>query len=294
MTHSLFVQDYEIGVRGRLFKRATNKDEWQKDIPDLPAFTKALRAKSRIDIFDFLERPAPSPVKHAAYWEWESFAVLPISSYAHWYGKQINEGTRRAIRRAAQAGVEVRTVPFDDELVAGICGIYNESPVRQGRRFPHYRKPFEQVKKENATYPDKAEFLGAYYKGELVGFLKLVCMETYAVPMQILSLISHRDKKVTNALLGKGVELCAQKGLANLYYYRWQEESGLGEFKRRNGFERVDLRRYYVPVSIAGSLALKWKLHRELHEVIPARVAGPLKQMRARVLAAGRGSLFPR
>ena len=39
----------------------------------------------------------------------------------------------------------------------GISNVYNETPIRQGRKFWHYGKSFDQVKAANATYLDRSE-----------------------------------------------------------------------------------------------------------------------------------------
>ena len=106
---------------------------------------------------------------------------------------------------------DCHAVNFDDQLVRGISDIYNETPIRQGRKFWHYGKSFEQVKAENATYPDRSEFIGAFFNGELIGFIKFVMVNNVARIMQIVSLEAHTDKRPTNALLAKAVEIAARK-----------------------------------------------------------------------------------
>ena len=68
--------------------------------------------------------------------------------------------------------------------------------------------------------------------------------------VQILSMIKHYDKRPANALIAKAVEICAQKEVSHMIYYNYiynDPKSSLTEFKRRNGFEKVLLPRYYVP-----------------------------------------------
>ena len=95
--------------------------------------------------------------------------------------------TKKCTSRSQRRGVEVRPVAFDDELVAGICTIYNESPVRQGRKFWHYGKPPTRVKEENSSYLDRSIFVGAYLGTELIGFVKFVQVGRVARVMQIPS-----------------------------------------------------------------------------------------------------------
>ena len=74
--------------------------------------------------------------------------------------------------------LSLREVPFDDVLVKGIWEIYNETPVRQGREFPHYGKDLETVHREEATFLDRSVFIGAFLQERLIGFVKLVADET--------------------------------------------------------------------------------------------------------------------
>ena len=96
-----------------------------------------------------------------------------------WWEKLPQEA-RKNTRRAAKRGVEVKVVPFDDELARGIHKICNETPVRQGRPFWHYGKDFETVKREHATYLERSEFIGAYFENELIGFIKMVYVDRLA------------------------------------------------------------------------------------------------------------------
>jgi hypothetical protein len=162
--------------------------------------------------------------------------------------------------------------------------IYNETPFRQGRKFWHYGKDFATVKAENGTYAERSEFIGAYVGTELIGFLKMVYVGKVANIMQILSKVSHQDKKPMNALIAKAVEICGEKGMSHLlyrkYFYHKNRPDALTEFKRRNGFEQVLVPRYFVALTAKGRLALKLKLHHGLKEKIPEGVMGMLIDLR--------------
>ena len=51
-------------------------------------------------------------------------------------------------------------------------------------------------------------FLGAYYENELVGFIRLIYVGKEASIIQVLSKMKHYDKRPTNALISKAVEIC--------------------------------------------------------------------------------------
>ena len=80
--------------------------------------------------------------------------------------------------------------------------------------------------------------------------------------MHIVSLLECREKAPTNALVVQAVRSCADRGISYLVYskfaYGKKQTSSLSDFKERNGFKRVDVPRYYVPLTRWGSLALPW------------------------------------
>ena len=100
--------------------------------------------------------------------------MLPISTYEHWLQQQIPAATRRNIRASEKRGVTVRVCRYDEDYVKGISSIYNEAPVRAGRRFWHFGKDLESVRIENGTYAARSTFLAAYRGEEMVGYLKMV------------------------------------------------------------------------------------------------------------------------
>jgi hypothetical protein len=245
------------------------RDEYYEFIGDPRAFVEALKAsEAQADTFTFIQE-VPNPVpKYDFYQEWDRAAVLPLSTFDCWWKKQINDKTRNMVRKAQKTGVQVRLAEFDDTLVQGIHRIYNESPVRQGRPFRHYGKDLETIRCEHATFLDRSEFVGAYCSGELIGFAKVVYGNGVANLMNIISLISHRDKAPTNALVAKSVELCTNRTIPFLQYGTGNSGS-IGEFKRHHGFEERLIPRYFVALNIKGALGLKLKLHKSLSDRIP-------------------------
>ena len=219
--------------------------------------------------------------------EWESIAALPIKTYDYWLSTQVDSNTRRGIKKAEKKGVEVKTANFDDEFVKGITNIFNETPVRQGKPFWHYRKDFETVKKEMSDRLEKATFIGAYYNNDLIGFIKLLNAGRYADMVEILSKVEHWDKSPNNALIAKAVEICAEKWIPYLVYALWPRGS-LGEFKRRNGFEKIDLPRYYIPLTVRGQIFLKLQVHHGITGIIPEKLKVRLINLRRKWYASKR------
>ena len=169
--------------------------------------------------------------------------------------------------------------PDTYQFVRGMTAIFNETPIRQGRRFWHYGKDFETVKKQFSRFLYREELLGAYYHDELVGFVMLGKTPAFADLGQIISKVEHRDKAVTNALIAKAVEVCCERGIGHLVYAFWTDDS-LGEFKRQSGFREVKLPRYYVPLTLKGRMALRAGAHRGLKELLPTALTSSLKRAR--------------
>jgi Acetyltransferase (GNAT) domain len=272
----------ELVIKRRLVRIVRIKEEWHQDIDDPEAFVETMRRTSlNADLFSFWQRPTDPQPKYSYYREPEPVSVLPIKGYRYWLEHQLGKSTRQAIRRAQRRGVEVRIVDLDDAFVRGIAAIYNETPVRQGRPFPHHHKVLEDVRRLHEPYRDESEFFGAYYRGELIGFMKLTYRENYVDTMQLISKIAHRDKSPSNALMAKAVERCASRNMPYLCYGEWSR-GGLGAFKRHNGFERLDLPRYYIPLTMKGRLALKSGLHRDVVKLMPESMVRLLSALRRR------------
>jgi hypothetical protein len=224
------------------------------------------------DIFTFAQKIPETTPLHDFDLEWDNLAVIPISTYADWWEGRVDPGVRRAVRKAEKNGVVVKSVEFDDAFVEGIVSINNEAPVRQGKPFWHFQKSFEDVKKENSTYAERNEFLGAYLKDRLIGFIRMTTVDKTANIIQLLALMKDFDKRPGNALIAKAVEICEQRGMSHLVYCNYvynDPKSSLTEFKRRNGFEMVLVPRYYVPLTVKGKVALSLRIHRGLAHSVP-------------------------
>jgi len=254
-------------------------------VADPSSFVSQLKERGlRADLFTFAQRLPDVTPKHNYYIEWENAAAIAVASYSHWWKKQTEYSIRKGVNRAKKVGVVVRMAEFDDQLVEGICRIYNETPVRQGKAFWHFQKDFESARRALATYLDRSIFIGAYHQGELIGFMKLTYVGPTATITQILSARRHFDKRPNNALIAKGVEVCELKTKSHFVYgsfVYFDPDSTLTEFKRRNGFEPVLLPRYYIPLTLKGKIALKLGLHRGVARNIPTPLFRRLLKIRS-------------
>jgi hypothetical protein len=278
----------ELVVQGRLCRIAHVDAESYKFLDDPEArIEEVRRSKKGIDLFTFLQALPDTTPKHNYPIEWDNLAVLNISTYENWWTKQIGFKARNKAKQAEKKGVVIREAKFDDELVRGIWEIYNECPVRQERRFPHYGKTIEQVREMSATYLDSSVFIGAYDSDKLIGFIKLVIDDTgtQAGMMHIISMLKSRDKAPTNALVAHAVRSCADRNVPYLCYaqfaYGTKSRSSLSDFKERNGFQRVDIPRYYVPLTKWGATALSMGLHQKLIDRLPESLAAKLRDVRS-------------
>ena len=278
----------EIRFRGKLLRVARLEGEGYQFMDDPEtALEPLLKIRPRPDLFTFIQRVSnPSP-RHRFPMEWTNFAALPISTFDGWMSQQINKKTRNMIRKAEKKGVTLREAPFDEALIRGVHAIYNEAPIRQGRRFPHYGKDLDTVRRMTGTFLENSIFVGAFFDGELIGFAKLVTDDngTQAGVMHLLSLHRHWDKAPTNALLAQAVRSCAERRIANLVYGQFshgkREGDSLADFKKHNGFQKVEVPRYYVPLTLTGRVALRLGLHHTLMEWIPAPAVVQYRKMRS-------------
>jgi hypothetical protein len=279
---SILIDSKELAVSGRVLKIARIAEEWYEDVDDPQGLVNEIRnRKVKADIFTFWQRLPDTVPKFPYYMEWEYIAVLQVASFDHWWKNQIKSQTRRLIKNAKKQGIVIREAEFDEKFVGGMTQIFNETRIRQGKPFWHYGKDFETVKREFSRYLFREELIGAYLEDELVGFIMLAHTGRYALPGQIISKTNHRDKSINNALIAKAVEICERKGIPFLVYYYWGR-GGLAEFKRRNGFQKTALPRYYIPITLKGKLVIMLKLHRTMSEILPERVFKRLSNLRSR------------
>jgi hypothetical protein len=218
--------------------------------------------------------------------EWDNVAAIPITTFDAWWSSHVVKETRNKVRKSIKAGIEIRLVGFDESFVDSVLPIYNEAPLRQGKPFVDYGKDRETIKRKLSTFLNRSDFIGAYYQGTLIGFLKLVFAGRFTRTMHILSMIRHRDKAPTNALIARAVELCAERNIPYLVYgqfdYGKKGGDGLTQFKHYAGFQKIMLPRYYIPMSSLGRLCLRFGLHQGLAELLPHRVTDRLLDLRGR------------
>lgn len=284
------IKDRTVIIKGGWVRTAYLVDEDLLE-GDIVADSQDLISKLRVDrlkpdLFTFGQLFTEAAPRLNYYHESDNLAAIRIASYDDWW-EALPQESRKNVRRAAKRGVVVRAAEFNDEFVKAVQGIYDETPVRQGRRFWHYGKDFATVKEELGTYLERSHFLGAYLNDQLIGFMKLVLVDRVATLIHVLARNEHYDKRPMNALVASAVELCVRKQLPffvyGKYIYDGKQDSPLTEFKRRNGFEEFRFPRYFVPLTIKGACALKLKLHLGVRSWIPRPVKAMLLNARSRL-----------
>lgn len=251
---------------------ASDSREYLQSIIPTNEFFEELRRR-RVDIFTFVERrwccPLSQPSKS---WSGakDNIAILHVKSYDEWW-KAIGKKTRNMIRKAEKSNIRTHITEPNENLADGIWKIYNETPIRQDRAFPHYGLTLQAVKEGVVVGEDKT-YIGADLDDELVGFIQLIGGDRIVIISQILSLQRHADKAVNNALLAKAVEVCSLNNWQWLMYGRIGNHPSLDRFKKSNGFDKFPITRYYVPVTRMGQIAISMKLHRDIKDILPDQV----------------------
>lgn len=266
-----------IIIKGQFLKIAEIFDECWVPVHTLPDPTSVLEYLQTIDqkpdLFTFAQRVPDSKPRFEFHMELDNMAVIPVSTYEDWFCKQITRSSQKAIRASARKGVIVREDSFNEKYIQGIMSIFNESSIRQGRKYWHYGKSFDAVEEENGTYRERSSYLGAYCDDKMVGYMKIVWDSRAAYIMQLVSKMAFLDKRPNNALLSEAIRLCAERGIGYLtygpYVYGNKGEDSLTGFKKANGCLRINLPRYYIPLTPKGVLALGLNLHRDPKDLVP-------------------------
>ena len=278
----------DLMVTGSL-PRIAHIDGEKYTFPDFPEMMiQELRScGTRVDIFTFLQKLSETSPQYPYPMRWDNLAALEVSSFDDWWTRQIGFKARNKAKQAERKGVTFREVPFGNSLLQGICKIYNECPIRQGRPFPHYGMDLAKAREYAGTFLDRSAYIGAYLGDEMIGFIKLTTdsSRTQADLVHILSMVEQRDKAPTNALIAQAVRYCAKQGIRYLVYdnfsYGNKQRDSLSEFKERNGFQRIHVPRYYIPLTRLGSVALRLGAgHFRLIDHLPEPLIAKLRDLR--------------
>lgn len=264
--------DGELGTiefrKKNLLKMAWDAEEYVRDVVPTENLIRKLEVRG-VDAFSFLERRWCHTFQDIEAWIKgnDNIALLHLTDYDEWW-KSIGKKTRNMVRKAEKSGVRTEIAEPNDNLAKGVWKIYNETPIRQERAFPHYGASLAAVREELSS-TQNTTYVGAYLQNELVGFIQLVRGDDIVMISQILTLQKHLDKAVNNALIAKAIEVCADQRTRHVMYGRMGNHPSLDKFKQSNGFSKFQLTRYYVPITKKGKITIKLGLHKEMKDALP-------------------------
>jgi len=257
-------------------KIARDYKEYEKSVNPTDDLILKLNERN-IDIFTFVERKWCCPLANPQD-TWiktdDNIGLLEIKGYDSWWSA-IGKKTRNMVRKAEKSGVNTTVVEVSDKFAEGIWKIYNETPIRQERSFPHFGESLETVA-GNMYAAKNSAFIAAYLGDELVGFIQVLYGDKIAILSNILTMQKHWDKSVNNAMLAKAVEVCASNRNRWLMYGRIGNHPSLDKFKENNGFIKYPVTRYYISITGKGRLAIRLGLHQELKDALPQSIKDPL------------------
>ena len=276
--------EFQVSKKG-LSRTASLREEVGDKIRDPTIFVSAAK-RSRVpaDLLTFTEHVSDATPRFDYHMEWDNLAVLRVRTYEYWIEQQVRRSVPRTVRKAQNAGIDVSVRPYSRDVARKLLEIFNETPVRRGRRYPYFGMGIEEIEAGWSPDAEQSVFLIAECDGEAVGFIKLLLTGTVASISGSVTKLAFRQSAPMNALIAKSVEVSAERSIQYLVYgrfeYAGQSDSGLTEFKEHNGFERVDIPRYYVPLSLRGRIILSMGLHHSLSTYLPRALALQLKRLR--------------
>ena|SRR5579872_5148003 len=272
------VNGNDLTTKGKWLKiaRIRGEEMMENGVDDPETYLAALKSDTdrilKSDIFSFTQKLPVTQPRFPYPMEWESIAAIPLENFKQWW-EGLPQESRKNVRRSQKRGVVIKVKEFDEELIDGIRGVNDDSPMRQGLRNAYYGLSSEETRQRYGEFVGRCDFICAYSGAEMIGFLHLVYRGNVAAILNLTSKPSHFDKRPANALIAKAVEICEARGVSyisyGLYNYGNKRESPLLEFKVRNGFKEFLVPRYFVPLNVWGKVCMKAKIHRGLIGNLP-------------------------
>src|SRR5262249_53583050 len=112
---SVVINDQAFSFSRGALRVASLEEEWFEDVRDPELAIDGLRRCTPApDLFTFWQRIPDLQPHYSYHHEWESLAVVPITTYEEWWNKRVKGTTRNMVRKSQKAGVELREAEFDD------------------------------------------------------------------------------------------------------------------------------------------------------------------------------------
>lgn len=267
-------------MKGRFLMQARLIWEYAYDFTPQNAFLQDLKTYG-VDLVSFVERTflrkidrqdIPQTVHGGCLTETETVGLLSMTSYEDWL-RSIGKKARQDVCRSERRGIDVTNVRVDDRFLRDALAIYNETPVRQGRRYTGYGETLQRLK-EKFRDSKSARILGAYHGAQLIGLLWMMPGDHVAQIGSFVHLISERDKLPAKALIAAAVRDCCEKGIRFLVYpTAFGLQPGIDSFRLRMKFVPFAVPRHYLPLTRRGYTALKLHVHKPIQHVLPKVLA---------------------
>ena len=118
---SVQIDGRTVITTGRWLKIAAVRDEELVEgdtVPEAKSFIAKLKKGGlNADLFTFAQRLPDKTPRHCYQTEWENAAVIPITTFSHWWKEGTEYSIRKAVNRAKKLGVVVRSAEFNDAFV---------------------------------------------------------------------------------------------------------------------------------------------------------------------------------
>jgi hypothetical protein len=229
------------------------------------------------DLFTFIQRnflDRRRTVEKNFFTDSEPVGLLNIGSYDRWF-KSITHNARWQTKKGIRFGLKAKVVDINEAFIRGAFKIYNETPIRQGRKYSGYGLTLVDVRRKFFNMKS-SEVIGVYYDEELIGLIWISYGDRVAAVNSFLSLLTYRNKYPNDVLLAETVRRCQEKGYNYLTYWNMGFNPGLDFFKRSHGFIAFNVPRYFVPLSSKGELAIKLNVYRPFEHSLPMSVVRSL------------------
>ncbi len=189
--------------------------------------------------------------------------ILPLSKgFEYIWKNKFNKKARNLVRKFLRSGGKVELLKNPLNYVDDIMEINLSKPLRQGRPLPEtYTRKDLVIQILERNIRDKGEHFrvyGAFIKDKLVAYAYVSEHNGYAYISRFLTHAKYFKYAASNGLLSFIIESLCKEGVKVVQYGYWSRHyEGVNHFLQQHGFEKGEVRAYYIPLTMKGSLVLK-------------------------------------
>jgi hypothetical protein len=249
-----------------------------------------VKAKSMgADVLAFCERPWLGESIVLPHNDVVEIALLSMESYDKWLS-ELHKHTRYEIRKAEQAGVEIRVVkkltPTEGD---SILQMLRETPVRGGTHFLGFR--FWDINTVMDRFRTDDEFVTviAIHENKIVGIARTHFNGQVALVRNLYGSVTAREKVrgVANLLMAAQIRLLIERGVKHLVYGFKERSETVIRFQENNGFTFLKVHYNYLLLTRKAKLIASFGLYRPREMVAYKLSFNPLWQSIQRRLPLG-------